>query len=87
VSLLSEYMLGQQQAHSLGMSIQEAERLADLRDDGEATSQWSGERLQEGWWVGDFPGGRKQQDIATPPRRTAWQAENELEAEEMSCKG
>ena len=44
-----------EQAHSLGVSIREGDRLAALGDDGEATSGWSGERSQEGWWVGMLP--------------------------------
>jgi len=48
MSLLPDYVMGQQQAHGLVMSIQVTEWLAALGGHGEVTSVCPGERPQEG---------------------------------------
>jgi len=48
MSLLPDYVMGQQQAAGLVVSTREAERLAALGDRGEVTTISSGERPQEG---------------------------------------
>jgi len=82
----------------LGLSTQEAERLAALGDDGEATPWWSVQRPKEGWWVGmlawrvDSEMMEHSLEVGTSradkklPHRAAWQVKSRHEEEGMTLK-